>query len=103
MDSSFDRAPREMASLELDGVCVYRDSILSGLTLGPFWNRFSLDGFVFPPDVPRLLVRGQADRAWNWACAFGHLEIFRGIVCGWLHDPSDHQSYAAFCHDSRGP
>ena len=77
-------------------------SILAGLTLGPFWNRFSLDDFVFPPDVSRLLVRRKADRARYWADLGRHLEILCGIGWGWLWDCSDHQGYAVFCDDGRG-
>ena len=78
------------------GVCVYRESILTGFTLGSFRNRLSLDDFVFPPNVSRLLVCRKADRARNWAGIRRHLEIFCSIGWGWSRDCFDHQGYAVF-------
>src|SRR5580700_7495429 len=96
MDSSLDRPPGEMVSLGFDGVCVYRHSILDGPTLGPFWNRFRLDGLVFPPHVSRFLVRRKADRTRYRAGLGSHLEVFCSIGGGWLWDCSDYRGYTIF-------
>src|SRR5208282_1842644 len=102
MDSSFDRTPRALVPLGLDGVCLYRDSILADFTLGPFRNRLSLDDFVFPADVSRLLVRRQADRTRYRAGLCRHLEILYSLGCSWPCDCSDHQVDAVFCDDVWG-
>src|SRR5580658_2982633 len=103
MGSSFDRPTREVVSLGPDGIWVYRESILAGFTLGPFWNCLSLDDFLLPANVPRLLVRRKAYRTRDRADVRRHLEIFRSIGRGWRWDCSDHQDDATFCDGTRCP
>ena len=74
----------------IEFVCT-ASSILAGFALGPLRNRLCLDGFVFPTDVSRILVRGKADWHGYWAAVFAVIWKFFAASVGWRWDRSDHQ------------
>src|SRR5579862_242610 len=78
-----------MVPLGLNGVSLYRESIPADFTLGPFGNRLRMDRFVFPADVSRLLVRGEADRIRRWADVRRYLEILSCVGCSRCRDSPD--------------
>src|SRR5579863_9803534 len=86
-----------MASLGLLGVCVYSQSLLAGVALGPFRDRSGLDAFLLHPDVSGLRLRGEAHWAWDRPHFCRHLEVLRRIRSGGVCHGLAHAHRSSIC------